>query len=211
MGKFMKSITIANLCVVASIILAIACSEFAAPPSTQPSTQPTTSTSRPASRPAAARNADPIRAKFEDCAKSIRMLGGGLVLYANDNNGNLPVNIGKMYTEEDMPVEAYFCGFTGHAAPAGFEKLSKEEQVKLLDKEIDYEYFGAYRKSNQPAEVALFIEKLENHKSEKRLKPGGMVLFGDMHVEFTPADKLTKLREKEAAELKQRTEKNKAK
>src|SRR5207248_916748 len=131
------------------------------------------------------------------CPANMRMLGQGLLLYANDHKGKYPQTLGEV-AEEDMPWNAFICPNTHKQPPAEDVQKDPKKLTAWANQNLDYIYLGATMNGNMPAERILVYENPANH-------PGGgvNVLFNDGHVELlNQADFTKQLQQQQAAPLK---------
>ncbi len=114
---------------------------------------------------------------------NLRQIGVGAIMYANDNKGDLPPDLGATLPYLNAPL-AYLT--PEHAQRAVLPANAKpEELAKWVNENADYVYigkgFGKLSKILMPAETIIAHEKFDPAKE------GPVnVLFADGHVELMP-------------------------
>jgi prepilin-type processing-associated H-X9-DG protein len=128
------------------------------------------------------------------CATNARMLGQGLLLYANDHKGKYPQTLGEV-AEEDVPWRAFICPETQKQPPPDDVQKDAKKLTAWANENADYVYLGATLNPNMPAEIILVYEKPANHP-----QTGVNVLFNDGHVELmNQAEFARRLQQQQAA------------
>jgi prepilin-type processing-associated H-X9-DG protein len=111
------------------------------------------------------------------CASNLRQLGQAMLLYANENKGKYPPDLGTLLLTQDMTVNVFVCPSSGTEIPKNLK--TREERAKWIDEHSDYIYAGAGLGSDAPPQIILIHEKQNNHDHD-----GMNLLYGDGHVEF---------------------------
>ena len=131
------------------------------------------------------------------CPTNLRMLGQGLLLYANDHKGKYPQTLGEV-AEEDMAWNAFICPATNKQPPPADVQKDPKKLTAWANQNLDYIYLGATMNPNMPAERILVYENPANHPGA-----GVNVLFNDGHVELLKeADFERQLKAQQAAPAK---------
>lgn len=118
-------------------------------------------------------------AKRVKCASNLRMLGQAMLLYANENKGKYPPDLGTLLLTQDLTMEVFVCPSSGTVVPKNLKTL--EEKAKWVNENSDYIYAAAGLDNNAPPQRILIYEKATDHDHD-----GMNLLFGDGHVEFQP-------------------------
>ncbi len=120
------------------------------------------------------------------CASNMRQIGTGMLLYANENRGNYPKDLGELLRTQDIGIDVFVCPSGFVSIPPEVRGMNPEQQAKWVNENSPYVYLGA-GKNNQkmPADEMILYERFDDHGSD-----GGNVLFGDGHVEFVPMHRL---------------------
>jgi prepilin-type processing-associated H-X9-DG protein len=115
-------------------------------------------------------------------ASNLRQIGQGLVLHSNQNNGKYPSTLGELILTEDFSVESFVIP---DQKPRRLPReKDKEEQAAWVNKEGDYEYFGAGTTNKSGPEVILAHEKVRPDAK------GVYALFADGHAAWVDVDDL---------------------
>ena len=112
------------------------------------------------------------------CGSNMRQIGQGIMLYANENKGKYPPDLGILVKTEDMTPEVFICPSGNSAFPRG-ANLAIDDQVKWVNEHSDYIYVGAGMNVTTGAETIVVYEKPDAHSRQ-----GMNILYGDGHVEF---------------------------
>jgi prepilin-type processing-associated H-X9-DG protein len=127
------------------------------------------------------------------CASNMRQIGQGMFLYANENKGKFPPDLGTILLTQDLTAPVFFCPSDDVVMPADLfgpavaantlENLQKQ-RAKFVNENSHFVYLGAGLTSNAGADVVVLHEKPGAHNGQ-----GMNLLFADGHVEFmfTPA------------------------
>jgi prepilin-type processing-associated H-X9-DG protein len=116
------------------------------------------------------------------CGSNMRQIGMGILLYANENKGHYPANLGVLVKTEELVPQVFVCPSGNTKFPGG--NMAVDDQVKWVNENTDYVYIGAGMNATAGAETIVLHEKPDAHGGQ-----GMNMLFGDGHVEFfqTPA------------------------
>ncbi len=117
------------------------------------------------------------------CAANLKQIGNGLILYANENKGAAPPDLGTLVVE-DLTAQVFICP-SGNTAPPDIETQSKPDLLtKWINANSDYVYIKpAGPLVNLGADVIVVYEKFEDHDND-----GINILYADGHVEFMRAE-----------------------
>jgi hypothetical protein len=112
-------------------------------------------------------------------ASNLRMLGMGLILYANQTRGYLPPDLKTLAVEEFLLADTFASPRTDTLLPRG--DLSYVERVAWVAQLDDYFYLGAGRRlgSATPPQTPLAYENPDRVAGQQIV-----VLFADAHVEY---------------------------
>jgi prepilin-type processing-associated H-X9-DG protein len=117
-------------------------------------------------------------------ASNLRQMGQGIQMFANENKGKFPKDIGQIPATQDLQADVFVNPRKGSAMPPA-EAMAGEAAAKWVRQNSDYVYVGAGRDYRMTADEVLAYEKPEG------LSDGINVLFGDGHVEFLPTAQAT--------------------
>ena len=109
---------------------------------------------------------------------NLRQIGQGCLLYANENNGKMPPDLGSLVKEELTP-EVFVSPLGQQQVPPQLAAMSPEQKAAWINEHSDYVYLGKGKTNNLPADQPVAYEKFENGHGQ-----GITILFGDGHVEF---------------------------
>jgi prepilin-type processing-associated H-X9-DG protein len=111
------------------------------------------------------------------CATNLSAIGQALFLYANDNHGALPPDLGTLAWDEDAVAIVFICPSSDTTVPSD---LSPAQLIPWVNAHSDYVYLGAGRTlapapniPNNP-KIILAYERETNHHGS-----GMNVLFAD--------------------------------
>lgn len=119
------------------------------------------------------------------CATNMRQIGLGAMLYANENQGKFPEDLGTILKTQDIAPEVFVCP-SDDMSGVQMEELRRrqgDERSDWLTENSHYVWLGAGKTTREGAEVVLMYERPENHEFD-----GINVLFADGHVEFMLRD-----------------------
>ena len=109
-------------------------------------------------------------------ASNLRQIGQALLLYANENKGKYPREMGELLLTQDVTIDVFVNPQSKTSPP---RNKNKEDQAVWVSKDSDYEYLGAGKNNQTGADVVIAHEKIRPGL------PGINMLFGDGHVEWT--------------------------
>jgi prepilin-type processing-associated H-X9-DG protein len=109
---------------------------------------------------------------------NLRQIGQGCLLYANENNGKMPPDLGSLVKEELTP-EVFVSPLGHQQVPREVATMTPEQKAAWINEHSDYVYLGKGKMNNLPADQPVAYEKFENGHGQ-----GISILFGDGHVEF---------------------------
>jgi len=110
------------------------------------------------------------------CASNERQIGQAILLYANENKGKYPPDLGTLVKTEDITAAVFVCPSGEQGVPSA---MAADEAATWVNQNADYVYLGAGQKSDLPADRVVLYEKPGAHGGD-----GMNLLFGDGHVEF---------------------------
>lgn len=113
------------------------------------------------------------------CASNMRQIGQAILLYANENKGNYPPDLGTLIRTEDITADAFICPSSNVSLPGNIGQMKPEQIAQWVNEHSPYIYVGKGLNNNAPADRVVLYEQLEDHD-----KDGGNFLYGDGHVEF---------------------------
>jgi prepilin-type processing-associated H-X9-DG protein len=116
-----------------------------------------------------------INANRIKSASNLRMIGQAMLLYANENKGKYPAEMGELLLTQDITIDVFVNPETRTRAP---RNQDKEALAAWVSKDSDYEYLGAGKTNQTPPNVIVAHEKFRPNAV------GVNLLFGDGHVEF---------------------------
>ena len=114
-----------------------------------------------------------------NCASNERQIGQAILLYANENKGKYPPDLGTLIKTEDITVDAFTCPSSDNNVPAEVKSGSKDVQATWANANSSYIYVGQGMNFNAPADSVLLYEKNDDHDED-----GMNFLYGDGHVEW---------------------------
>ena len=117
-------------------------------------------------------------------ASNLRQMGQGIQMFANENKGKFPKEIGQIPAAQDLTADVFVNPRKGSSMPPQ-DAMAGEAAAKWVRQNSDYVYVGAGKDYRMGADEVLAYEKPEG------LSDGINVLFGDGHVEFLPTAQAT--------------------
>lgn len=118
------------------------------------------------------------------CASNLRQIGIGILLYANENKGKYPPDLGTLVSGGELTPEVFICPTSGTMPPPRpgnpADRANWEKQVATwVNDNSDYVYLGKGLNSTAGADTVVVHEKPGSHNNY-----GMNILFGDGHVEW---------------------------
>ncbi len=125
------------------------------------------------------------------CASNQRQIGQAILLYANDNQGKYPPDLGTLIKTEDITTQVFICPSGNTTLPPHL--TTPDEHANRDNENSDYIYVGKGMTSTtaKSTDIVLY-EKPDSHS-----KDGMNILYGDGHVEFLRMDLAKKLIEQQ--------------
>jgi prepilin-type processing-associated H-X9-DG protein len=113
-------------------------------------------------------------------SSNLRQIGQGILLYANENNGKAPPDLGTILKDEDLGPEAFIAPQTGKTVPPNLRDMTKDQQAAWVRENSDYVYLGkGKRVFDMKPDEPVAHEKFEVGRGQ-----GINILYGDGHVEW---------------------------
>jgi prepilin-type processing-associated H-X9-DG protein len=109
---------------------------------------------------------------------NLRQIGLGCLMYADQNKGKLPPDLGSLL-KEDLTPAVFISPLGRQQIPPEVATMTPDQQAAWINEHSDYVYLGKGKASPLPADQPLAYEKFENGQGR-----GVGVLFADGHVEF---------------------------
>jgi prepilin-type processing-associated H-X9-DG protein len=124
-----------------------------------------------------------MQARLQASMSNLRQIGVGVHMYANDNGGALPPDLGATLKYTNSP-QVYVVPDKREMIMMAPANMKPEEQAKWVNEHTDYEYLGAglmFRTIPNAPQRIIAHEKFETSQN-------GLVnvLFADGHVEVQP-------------------------
>jgi prepilin-type processing-associated H-X9-DG protein len=110
------------------------------------------------------------------CANNLKQIGLACALYANDNRGKYPPDLGMLIKTEDITPAVFICPSANTALPGN---LSGDAAAAWVNANSDYIYLGAGLTNAASADTVVAYDKDGDHGGD-----GINLLFADGHVEF---------------------------
>jgi len=117
------------------------------------------------------------------CASNERQIGMAMLMYANDNKGSYPPDLGTLILTQDITTDQFICPSGDTSKPKELATMQPPQVADWVNKHADYVYAGAGLRNDTPAELVVLYEKPDDHSRD-----GMNCLFGDGHVEFVRLD-----------------------
>jgi len=111
------------------------------------------------------------------CASNERQIGQAILLYANDNQGKYPPDLGTLLKTEDITAEVFVCPSGNNEVPPDLK--TPDQLAQWVNEHSDYIYIGKGQTSSINAQRIVVYEKPDAHGND-----GMNILYGDGHVEF---------------------------
>lgn len=115
------------------------------------------------------------------CASNMRMIGQGILLYSNENQGAYPPDLPTLLRTQDLTAHVFTCPATNDS-PATGSTTDAVAQDLTTGGHLSFVYVGQGMDNRATSETIVLYEPMTNHDSD-----GMNVLYGDGHVEFHPA------------------------
>jgi len=119
-------------------------------------------------------------AKRVACASNLRQIGQGILMYADNHQGNYPPDLGTLVKTGNLTAMFFVCPSANTHPPGG---MTADQSADWVNANSDYIYIGANLKTGDPKVVpsttVVCYEKDDNHGGN-----GMNLLFADGHVEF---------------------------
>jgi prepilin-type processing-associated H-X9-DG protein len=114
-------------------------------------------------------------------ASNLRQIGMGCMLYANENRGKYPPDLGALL-QHDLNPDVFVTG-RGAQVPPDVRAAAPDVQAQWVNKNADFVYLGAGLNANVDAAADRVVA---HEKFELGVNGGINVLFADGHVEWMP-------------------------
>lgn len=123
-------------------------------------------------------------------AVNLRMISQGCLMYANENNGKLPPDLGTVYKTQDVIPQTFLSPLGQTELAPDFGASNMDQKVEWISRHADYVYRGAGKKA---ADLGG-DDVLAHDRPEIAREHGGMnVVYGDGHVEWLSLPQAQKL------------------
>jgi prepilin-type processing-associated H-X9-DG protein len=121
-------------------------------------------------------------------ASNLRQIGLASVLYANENKGAAPPDLGTLLKTQDLTVDVFTSPSSNTAVPADVRNAGVDKTADWVNTHSDFVFIKPAGKLNEVvADKPLAYEKLGIHG-----KDGTNILFADGHVEFVRTEQAIK-------------------
>ncbi len=111
------------------------------------------------------------------CASNERQIGQAILLYANDNQGKYPPDLGTLLKTEDITAEVFVCPSGNNEVPPDLK--TPDQLAQWVNEHSDYIYVGKGLTSSATSDRVVVYEKPDAHSND-----GMNILYGDGHVDF---------------------------
>ncbi len=113
------------------------------------------------------------------CASNLRQIGEGILLYANDHQGQYPDSFGTILLNEDIRPDVFVCPDSADEPATGATTQTTAANL-TTGGHLSYIYLGSGMNSaTVPANAVVAYEPLSNHGNSRM-----NVLMGDGTVDF---------------------------
>lgn len=114
------------------------------------------------------------------CASNQKQIGQALLLYANENRGKYPQNMGELLKTQDLTIDVFMCPSSNTSLPPDVGAGGVEAMAEWINEgNSDYIYNGAGKNNAAGPDEIIVYEKPHNHDHEEM-----NMLFGNGRVEF---------------------------
>ncbi|HVT87354.1 MAG TPA: H-X9-DG-CTERM domain-containing protein [Tepidisphaeraceae bacterium] len=113
------------------------------------------------------------------CASNLRSIGQAILLYANDNQGKFPPNLGELILKEELTAGSFICPSGNTQLPNAVGPDIGKQIADWVNANSDYVYLGAGKTAAAPAVDIIAYDKPGHHDND-----GINILFADGHVDF---------------------------
>lgn len=114
------------------------------------------------------------------CASNMRQIGMAMFLYATDNQGRFPDDLGQVVLTQDIVLDVFICPSGDSSLPHDLDTMTPEQMAEWVNEFSPYVYVGAgMDMRDADAERIVLYEIPTEHGFD-----GINALFGDGHVEF---------------------------
>ena len=110
-------------------------------------------------------------------ASNLRQIGQGVMMFANENKGKFPREIGQLPATQDLTADVFVNPRKGTSSPPR-DANAGEAAAAWVRQNSDYEYVGAGKDYRAATDEIVAYEKPDG------LSDGINILFADGHVEF---------------------------
>jgi prepilin-type processing-associated H-X9-DG protein len=117
------------------------------------------------------------------CTSNLKRIGIGIVIYADDNDGQFPPDLYTLVEQGTIPNDAklFHCPCIRKEVPLAMSTFADRSAFRT-----DYWYYPGYSEDNPEStradEVGIVADKLGNH--ETHFTGGGTILFADGHAQL---------------------------
>ncbi len=114
-------------------------------------------------------------------AVNLRTIGQGIMLYAIDNKGKYPADLGALVTSSPIGAEVFVDPSGNNGVPPEVRAGDAKAQAAWVNAHSDYVYIGANLNDASPAECIVAYGNPAYHNNQ-----GANILYNDGHVEWLP-------------------------